>query len=63
MTTIQVEDVSPFSVRILVNDETVVWQPYNPFGGISWASKDEAEAWAYDTAQGNIDSGTWPPLG
>lgn len=63
MTTIQIEDVSPFSVRILVNDTPVVWQPYNPDGGVPWASKSEAETWALETAQSNIDSGTWPPLG
>jgi hypothetical protein len=62
MTTIQVESASPFSVRILVNDETVVWQPYNPNGGVPWASKDEAETWALETAQTNIDNGAWPPL-
>lgn len=63
MTTIQVADVSPFDVRISVNDTTVVWQPYNPNGGVPWVSKDEAESWALETAQTNIDSGMWPPLG
>lgn len=63
MTTIQVADVSPFDVRISVNDTTVVWQPYNPNGGVPWTSKDEAESWALETAQTNIDSGMWPPLG
>jgi hypothetical protein len=63
MTTIQVEAASPFAVRILVNDETAVWQPYNPNGGEPWASKDEAETWALETAQTNIDAGLWPPLG
>jgi hypothetical protein len=49
-------------VRIFVNDEPVVWQPYNPNGGVPWASKDEAETWALEIAQANIDNGTWPPL-
>jgi hypothetical protein len=62
MTTIQVEDVAPFTVRILVNGEPVVFQPYNPAGGVPWVSKDEAELWALETAQANIDSGVWPPL-
>jgi hypothetical protein len=62
MTTIQVEDVEPFAVRILVNDTLAVFQPYNPAGGVPWASKDEAVAWALETAQANIDSGAWPPM-
>jgi hypothetical protein len=63
MTVIQVEDAFPFSVHIYVNGTVVVWQPYNPNSGALWASKDEARAWADETAQANIDAGLWPPLG
>jgi hypothetical protein len=63
MTTIQVEAVSPFAVRIFVNDEPVVLQPYNPYGGVPWTSQAEAQAWADNTARANIESGMWPPLG
>ena len=63
MTTIQVDAVSPFTVRIFVNDNLVVLQPYNPYGGVYWLSQAEAQAWADDTAQENIASGMWPPLG
>jgi hypothetical protein len=63
MTTIQVEADSPFTARIFVNDDLVVFQPYNPYGGVPWASQIEAQAWADDLAQTNIASGMWPPLG
>lgn len=63
MTVIQVEESSPFAVRIYVNGAAVVWQPYNPNNGALWASKDEAQTWADDTVQANIDAGLWPPLG
>lgn len=63
MTTIQVEADSPFAARIFVNDDLVVFQPYNPDGGVPWASQAEAQAWADDLVQTNIASGMWPPLG
>jgi hypothetical protein len=63
MTVIQVEDSSPFAVRIYVNGAAVAWQPYNPNSGALWDNRDEAQAWAEDTAQANIDAGLWPPLG
>jgi hypothetical protein len=63
MTTIQVESDSPFAARIFVNDDLVVFQPYNPYGGVPRTSQAEAQAWADDLAQSNIASGMWPPLG
>jgi hypothetical protein len=63
MTSIQVESVSPFAARILVDGNLVAWQPYNPDGAVPWVSEDEARAWATATAQSNIDAGVWPPLG
>jgi hypothetical protein len=63
MTKIQVDDVEPFAVRIFVNDQPVVFQPYNPYGGVPWTSKAEAETWALETAEANIAAGLWPPLG
>jgi hypothetical protein len=62
MTVIQVEDASPFSVHIYVNGTVVVWQPYNPNSGALWSSKDEAMAWAEETAQANVDAGLWPAM-
>ena len=62
MTVIQVEDASPFSVYIYVNGTVVVWQPYNPNSGALWASKDEAMAWAEETAQANIYAALWPAM-
>jgi len=63
MTTIQVEAASPFVVRIFVNDEPVVLQPYNPYGGVPWTSQAEAQGWADVVAQDHILSGMWPPVG
>jgi len=63
MTTIQAEDVEPFAVRIFVNADLAVFQPYNPAGGVPWTSKAEAETWALETAEANIAAGLWPPLG
>jgi hypothetical protein len=63
MTSIKIDDTAPFAARIFVNDLPVIYQPYNPEDGSPWASKDEAEMWALETAQKNIDAGVWPPLG
>ena len=63
MTVIEVEESSPFAVRIYVNGAAVVWQPYNPNNGALWDTKGEAYAWAEGVAQDHILSGMWPPLG
>jgi hypothetical protein len=62
VTVIQTEEASPFAVRIFVNNALVVLQPYNPNGGVPWTSQEEAQAWAFELAQENIDNGAWPPL-
>jgi hypothetical protein len=62
MTTIQVDSSMPYAARIFVNENLVIFQPYNPDGGAEWASEGEARSWAESVAQTNVSDGIWPSI-
>ena len=62
MTNIQVDSSLPYTVRIFVNENLVVFQPYNPDDGAEWASEGEARSWAESIAQANALEGVWPSV-
>jgi len=52
----------PYAARIFVNENLVVFQPYNPDGGAEWTSEGEARVWAESVAETNVSDGIWPSI-